>query len=191
MAYWGFKKATFYHTSGFLIISLWCNHKTTPTLIWSFIRSRLPQLPALFQWCRICRWSSWLRRSPWGPRTEPSCTRWGWSPKKTHLLFAFFAQNATWRLFWAPDGATCVYSLVPDVHVEELVQVLVVAADLQVVVPPHHTLRRMQLQWLQGLWLGFGENWASYGKVSLFGLWELRATYRANTYSRLSTVSQS
>ena len=69
--------------------------------------------------------------------------------RKKHLLFAFFAKN--WRLFWCPDGATCVYSLVPDVHVEELVQVLVVAADLQVVVPPHHTLRRMQLQWLQFL----------------------------------------
>ena len=33
-----------------------------------------------------------------------------------------------------------------DVHVEQLVQVLVVPTDLQVVVPPHHPLRRDQLQ---------------------------------------------
>ena len=33
-----------------------------------------------------------------------------------------------------------------DVHVEQLVQVLVVATDLQVVVPPHHPLRRYELQ---------------------------------------------
>ena len=68
------------------------------------------------------------------------------------ILRDYFQQNTTSQRPFFPvlrfrfPGRPIFIQFIPGVHVEQLVQVLVVAADLQVVVPPHHTLSRVELQ---------------------------------------------